>query len=51
MGVKVYPSQEAVFTNEWPQSGELNPWYFLYQPVSYKLAGRMGTREELKAMI
>jgi alpha-amylase len=38
-------------TNEWPQNGELNPWYFYYQPVSYRLEGRHGTRDELREMI
>jgi alpha-amylase len=30
MGVKVFPAQESVFSYEWPQSGELNPWWFYY---------------------
>lgn len=51
MGVKVFPPQESVFSFEWPQNGELNPWWFYYQPVSYKLSGRHGTREELRDMI
>jgi len=51
MGVKVFPPQESVFSNEWPQNGELNPWYFMYQPTSYKLNGRNGTRQELRDMI
>lgn len=51
MGVKVFPPQESLFSNEWPQNGELNPWYFMYQPTSYKLNGRSGTREQLKDMI
>jgi len=51
MGVKVYPSQESVMTYEWVQNGELNPWWFMYQPTGYKQEGRMGTREELKSMI
>lgn len=51
MGVKVFPVTESVFSYEWPQNGELNPWWFYYQPVSYKLAGRGGTREELREMI
>lgn len=38
-------------SNEWPQEGELNPWWFSYQPVSYKLDGRLGTRAQLKSMI
>jgi alpha-amylase len=51
MGVKVFPPQESVFSFEWPQNNELNPWWFYYQPVSYKLNGRHGTREELRDMI
>jgi len=51
MGVKVFPPQEQVLSNEWPQNGELNPWWFYYQPVSYKLSGRHGTRDELRSMI
>ena len=51
MGVKVYPPQESVYSDEWPQNGELNPWYFMYQPTAYKLNGRHGTREELREMI
>lgn len=35
MGVKVFPVSESVFSYEWPQNGELNPWWFYYQPVSY----------------
>lgn len=34
-----------------PQNGELNPWYYIYQPVSYKLNSRSGTRAQLKRMI
>lgn len=30
MGVKVFPTMESVMSNEWPQNGELNPWYFYY---------------------
>jgi len=30
MGVKVFPPQESVFSYEWPQNGELNPWWFYY---------------------
>lgn len=28
-----------------------NPWFFMYQPVSYRLQGRMGTRDQLRSMI
>ena len=51
MGVKVFPAMESVTSYEWPQSGELNPWYWYYQPVSYNLHGRGGTRDELRSMI
>lgn len=51
MGVKVFPPMETLLSDEWPQSGELNPWYWLYQPVSYNLNGRQGTRKELRSMI
>jgi alpha-amylase len=50
MGVKVFPPQESVMSTE-PFNGVLNPWYFFYQPVSYKLSGRSGTRDELRSMI
>jgi alpha-amylase len=51
MGVKIFPPNEQIMSDEWPQQGELNPWFFAYQPVSYKLAGRMGTRDQLRQMI
>lgn len=51
MGVKVYPPQDQIMSYEWPQDGELNPWYWHYQPASYSLNGRLGTREELRSMI
>jgi len=50
LGVKVFPTMEQVMSTE-PFSNILNPWYFMYQPVSYKLSGRMGTRDELRSMI
>jgi alpha-amylase len=51
MGVKVFPPNEGVFSYEWTDQGELNPWYWYYQPVSYNLNGRGGSREELRDMI
>ena len=51
MGVKINPPQESVMTDAWPQNGQRNPWYFVYQPVSYRLFSRMGTRAELRSMI
>eukprot|EP01125_Pyxidicula_operculata_P006151 TRINITY_DN2141_c0_g1_i3.p1 TRINITY_DN2141_c0_g1~~TRINITY_DN2141_c0_g1_i3.p1 ORF type:complete len:858 (-),score=126.05 TRINITY_DN2141_c0_g1_i3:47-2620(-) len=50
LGVKVFPAQEQVMSTQ-PFNGDLNPWYFMYQPVSYRLEGRMGTRDDLRQMI
>ena len=50
LGVKVFPHQEQVMSYQ-PFNNYLNPWYFMYQPVSYRLNGRMGTREQLRNMI
>ncbi|EAY23285.1 Alpha amylase, catalytic domain containing protein [Trichomonas vaginalis G3] len=50
LGVKVFPHQEQVMSYQ-PFNGEMNPWYFMYQPVSYRLQGRMGTRDQLRNMI
>jgi alpha-amylase len=50
MGVKLFPAQEQIMSLE-PFSGDLNPWYFAYQPVSYRLQGRMGSRDDLRKAI
>ena len=50
MGVKLYPHQEQVMAAE-PFQNLLNPWYFMYQPVSYRLQGRMGSRDDLRKLI
>jgi alpha-amylase len=50
MGVKIYPHQEQVMSGE-PFQNLLNPWYFMYQPVSYRLEGRMGSRADLRTLI
>jgi len=50
MGVKLFPVHEQVMSGE-PMNDVLNPWYFMYQPVSYRLAGRMGSRDDLRRMI
>lgn len=50
LGAKLFPPQEQVMSTQ-PFQNVLNPWYFMYQPVSYRLAGRMGTRDELRATI
>ena len=42
LGVKVFPHHEQVLMSS-PFKNQMNPWYFMYQPVSYSLNGRMGT--------
>lgn len=51
LGVKVFPPNEFVSNFGWSENGEMNPWFFMYQPVSYKFNSRYGTREELLSMI
>jgi alpha-amylase len=51
MGVKIFPPNESILDFEHPEQGELNPWYWMYQPVSYKLKSRQGNVEELRSMI
>ncbi|KAG7391303.1 hypothetical protein PHYPSEUDO_005252 [Phytophthora pseudosyringae] len=51
MGVNINPPQESVLTDAWPQSGQRNPWYSVYQAVSYRLYSRLGTRTKLRSMI
>jgi alpha-amylase len=51
MGVKINPPQESVLSDVKPQSGQRNPWYFVYQPVSYRLYSRLGSRSQLRSMI
>ncbi|KAJ6781656.1 hypothetical protein PWT90_01406 [Aphanocladium album] len=52
MGVKIFPPQEHVFGSFYYEpDGQFRPWYFAYQPVSYKLNSRMGTREDLRSMM
>lgn len=50
MGAKLFPAQEQVMSYE-TFSNDMNPWYFAYQPVSYRLQGRMGTRDQLRDAI
>ena len=50
LGAKLFPPQEQVMSTQ-PFQNNLNPWYFMYQPVSYRLTGRMGTRDELRTLI
>ena len=51
MAVKVFPCQESILTFDTVENGELNPWWFLYQPVSYRLKSRMGDKKQFKNMI
>eukprot|EP01017_Pseudomicrothorax_dubius_P028174 TRINITY_DN332_c0_g1_i1.p1 TRINITY_DN332_c0_g1~~TRINITY_DN332_c0_g1_i1.p1 ORF type:complete len:653 (+),score=103.06 TRINITY_DN332_c0_g1_i1:121-2079(+) len=51
LGVKVYSPNEHVIDFENTDDDQLNPWYWVYQPVSYKLQSRMGTRKQLRKMI
>ncbi|KAL0222073.1 hypothetical protein RCL1_001927 [Eukaryota sp. TZLM3-RCL] len=50
LGVKVFPPTEQLMSYQ-PFNDVLNPWYFMYQPVSYRFHGRWGSRDQLKAMI
>ena len=51
MGLKVYSPNEHLFNYKDSEDNVLNPWWFINQPVSYKLNSRMGTRKQLKKMI
>ena len=51
LGVKLFPHQEQLMSNAPFTGGVMNPWYFMYQPVSYRLEGRMGSRGALRALI
>ncbi|KAH7109641.1 glycoside hydrolase superfamily [Dendryphion nanum] len=52
MGVKIWPPTEHVWGSHYYEpDNQFRPWYFVYQPVSYKLTSRMGTRAELRSMI
>ena len=51
MAVKVFPASEHILTFDTVEDGELNPWWFIYQPVSYRLSSRGGTKKQFKNMI
>jgi len=51
MAVKVFPANEHILTFDTVEDGELNPWWFIYQPVSYKLHSRSGDKKQFKNMI
>jgi len=50
MGVKLFPVMEQVMSTQ-PMNDFMNPWFFMYQSVSYRLQGRMGNRDELRSAI
>ncbi|KAL0240977.1 hypothetical protein GEMRC1_006213 [Eukaryota sp. GEM-RC1] len=50
LGVKVFPPTETLMSTQ-PFNTVMNPWYFMYQPVSYRFQGRWGSRSQLKSMI
>jgi len=50
LGVKLFPHQEQIMSVQ-PFEYEMNPWYFMYQPVSYRLQGRLGSRDQLRKTI
>ena len=51
LGVKISPPNEHILTYYKDEEGELNPWWYFLQPVSYKLESRLGSRVKLKKMI
>ncbi|CAZ83956.1 unnamed protein product [Tuber melanosporum] len=52
MGVKIWPATEHVWGSHYYElDNQFRPWYLSYQPVSYRLHSRMGTRAQLRAMI
>ena len=51
MGIKIYSPNEHLLTYEMEENGELNPWWYINQPVSFKLHSRMGDKKQLKNMI
>ena len=51
MGVKIFEPNEAILTYDSVENGELNPWWYIHQPVSYKLNSRLGNKTQLKHMI
>ena len=52
LGVKISPPNEYILTTNVIENGELNPWEYFHQTVSYKLnKTRLGSKKELKNMI
>ena len=51
MAVEVFSVTEHILTYNTVEDGELNPSWYSYQPVSYRLSLRGGTKKEFKSMI
>ena len=51
MGIKIYSPNEHLFNYGNIEDEMLNPWWYINQPVSYKLHSRMGDRKQLKKLI
>ena len=51
LGVKITPPNEAILIYDIVEEGELNPWLYFLQPISYKLESRLGNKKQLKVMI
>ena len=51
MPVEVFAVTEHILTHDTVENRELNPWWFSYQPVSYRLSSRGGTKKEFKRII
>ncbi|KAJ3209829.1 hypothetical protein HDU67_005871 [Dinochytrium kinnereticum] len=52
MGVRVWAPNEHLTTDHWLEGqNNRNPWYFVYQPVSYRLFSRHGTLEDIRTMV
>jgi alpha-amylase len=49
-GVRLFPSHEQVMASQ-PFNGIMNPWYFMYQPISYRFEGRMGNYTDIMKLI
>lgn len=50
LGIKIWNPAETVASWE-PFNGALNPWFFEYQPMSYRLESRLGTMDALRSMV
>ena len=51
LGVSIISPNESLLTKDSVEEGELNPWWYYFQAVSYKLQSRLGNKKQLKNMI